>query len=545
MMSISYFYEMKFRICFFSLILAILFQWGCQNHGPSGSNNVFRYNESGSVNSLDPAYAADLETMWIINQLYDGLVQLDQNLEIQSCLAQSWNVAEDGLSYTFLIRKNVPFHPFEGANHRMVTAHDFVFSFNRILSKETASPGQWIFENVRDQQPFEALSDSVLVIHLKRPQGSFLQMLTTSYANVVLPEAVKKWGPDFRQHPIGTGPFQLAFWEDQVSMVLHKNQNYWMHDVLSGQSLPHLDAVQIDFLKDAFAEYQGFLSGKYDFMSGIDAAYIDQLLSPDGELKPEWKSQMRLERTPFIKTDFIGFYLDGQKQITQDLRYRKMLSMSVDRNTLCSKMRNNIILPAKEGFVSPQLKSSGNPHPYLQLNIPQALNLKKELEKDWGTPLPKVTITVTPEYADIFEYLQHAWGQLGIPISIATLQSGSFKEKVAKGQIEVFRKNWLADYPDGENFLQLFTQELFSPNGPNYTHYSNPTWEEAYRKAQTCSDSDTRKRAWQQLDSLVINDLPIVPLYHDQVMHFVSNKIDFWSINAINMLDLTQVKKHQ
>ncbi|MBM3428660.1 MAG: ABC transporter substrate-binding protein, partial [Bacteroidetes bacterium] len=490
-------------------------------------------------------YAADLETMWIINQLYDGLVQLDQNLEIQSCLAQSWNVAEDGLSYTFLIRKNVPFHPFEGANHRMVTAHDFVFSFNRILSKETASPGQWIFENVRDQQPFEALSDSVLVIHLKRPQGSFLQMLTTSYANAVLPEAVKKWGPDFRQHPIGTGPFQLAFWEDQVSMVLHKNQNYWMHDILSGQSLPHLDAVQIDFLKDAFAEYQGFLSGKYDFMSGIDAAYIDQLLSPDGELKTEWKTQLRLERTPFIKTDFIGFYLDGTKRITQDLRYRKMLSMSVDRNTLCSKMRNNIILPANEGFVSPQLKSSGKPHPYLQLNIPQALNLKKELEKDWGTPLPKVTITVTPEYADIFEYLQHAWGQLGIPISIATLQSGSFKEKVAKGQIEVFRKNWLADYPDGENFLQVFTQELFSPNGPNYTHYTNPTWEEAYRKTQTCSDADTRKRAWQQLDSLVINDLPIVPLYHDQVMHFVSNKIDLWSINAINMLDLTHVKKHQ
>lgn len=545
MLSISYFYEMNFRICFFSLILAILFHWGCQNHSPSGSNNVFRYNESGSVNSLDPAYAADLETMWIINQLYDGLVQLDQNLEIQSCLAQSWNVAEDGLSYTFLIRKNVSFHPFEGAYPRLVTAHDFVFSFNRILSQETASPGQWIFENVRNKQPFEALSDSVLVIHLQRPQGSFLQMLTTSYANVVLPEAVKKWGPDFRRHPIGTGPFQLAFWEDQVSMVLHKNENYWMRDVVSGQSLPHLNAVQIDFLKDAFAEYQGFLSGKYDFMSGIDAAYIDQLLSPDGELKTEWKSQLRLERTPFIKTDFIGFYLDGKKQITQDLRYRQMLSMSVDRGILCSKMRNNIILPAKEGFVSPQLKSSSMPHPYLQLNIAQALNFKKELEKDWGTPLPKVTITVTPEYADIFEYLQHEWGQLGIPISIATLQSGSFKEKVAKGQIEVFRKNWLADYPDGENFLQVFTQELFSPNGPNYTHYTNPTWEQAYRKAQTCNDAETRKSAWQQLDSLVMNDLPIVPLYYDQVMHFVSNKVDFWSINSINMLDLTHVKKHQ
>jgi len=545
MMSISYFYEMKFRICFFSLILAILFHWGCQNHGPSGSNNVFRYNESGSVNSLDPAYAADLETMWIINQLYDGLVQLDQNLEIQSCIAHSWDIAKDGLSYTFIIRNNVRFHPCDFAANRCVTAHDFVFSFNRILSKELASPGQWIFENVREHQPFEALSDSVLVIHLKKPQGSFLQMLTTAYANVVMPEAVKKWGKDFRQHPVGTGPFQLAFWEDQVSMVLHKNQNYWMHDGVTGKNLPHLEAVQIDFLKDAFAEYQGFLSGKYDFMSGIDAAYMDQLLSPAGELKDEWKSQLRLERTPFIKTDFIGFYLDGQHRMTQDLRFRKMLSMSIDRSTLCNKMRNNIILPANSGFVSPQLKAFTASHPNLRLNIPAALSLKKELEKTWGSPLPATTITVTPEYADIFEFLQHEWNRLGIPIEIATLQSGSFKEKVAKGQIEVFRKNWLADYPDGENFLQVFTQELFSPKGPNYTHYVNPTWEQAYRKAQTCNDADTRKRAWKQLDSLVINDLPIVPLYHDQVMHFVSNKIDFWSINAINMLDLTNVKKHQ
>ena len=545
MKGISYFYRMKNALPFL-WACGMAFLWvSCQPSSTSDNRSVFRYNENGSVSSLDPAFAADIETMWIINQLFDGLVELDQNLEIRGNITKNWNVSSDGLTYTFQLRNNVVFPADQNFPSRLLNARDVVYSFDRILNPTLASPGQWIFKNVRKEKPFEAINDTTLVIHLQQPQGSFLQMLSTSFANVVRPEAAEKFGKDFRQHPAGTGPFQLAYWEEQVSMVLHRNSQYWMHDAITGKSLPHLDAVQIDFLKDAFAEYQGFISGRYDFMSGIDAAYIDQLLTANGELKDEWKSKIKLEHVPFIKTDFIGFYLEGNKSITHDVRYRQILSMSIDRSTLCSKLRNNIIVPALSGFVSPQLKSNSTLHPNLQLNISRALALKKDLEKEWGTPLPAVTITITAEYADLFEYLQHEWKKVGVPIEIATLQSSSFKEKIAKGQVIAFRKNWLADYPDGENFLQVFTKELFAPHGPNYTHYSNPNWESQFKKAQYSNDSETRKKAWQTLDSLIMNDLPIIPIYHDQVMHFVSNKIDFWSINAVNMLDLTRVIKHQ
>ncbi|MEN9395199.1 MAG: hypothetical protein RL362_1420, partial [Bacteroidota bacterium] len=126
-----------------------------------------------------------------------------------------------------------------------------------------------------------------------------------------------------------------------------------------------------------------------------------------------------------------------------------------------------------------------------------------------------------------------------------TLQSGSFKEKVAKGQVVAFRKNWLADYPDGENFLQVFTKELFSPNGPNYTHFYNQDWEMQFKMATSENIRIKRAAKWNQLDSALMNELPVIPLYHDQVLHFVSNHVDSWSINAINMLDLTHVQKHQ
>ncbi len=536
---------MKNGLPFLVVIFLSIYFTGCNSVSKNDNRTVFRYNESGSVNSLDPAYAADLETMWIINQLYDGLVELDQNLDIQSSIASSWEISDDGLTYTFALRNNVQFPADTYFPARKVNARDFVFSFNRIIDSTIASPGQWIFKNVRREKSFEAINDSTLVIHLQQSQGSFLQMLSTSFASLVRPEAVIKFGRDFRQHPAGTGPFQLAFWEEQVSMVLHRNSNYWMHDPLTGESLPHLDAVQIDFLKDAFAEYQGFISGKYDFMSGIDAAYIDQLLSDEGILKEEWKSKIRLEHVPFIKTDYLGFYLDGARTIVQDVRYRQLLSLTTPRQELCTKLRNNIIVPAERGFLPQQLKSKSSPHPNLRLDLEKAQKLKQSLEQEWGSPLPRVCITVTPEYSDLFEYLQHEWQKQGIPIEIATLQSGSFKEKVAKGQITAFRKNWLADYPDGENFLQVFTKNLFAPNGPNYTHFQNPNWEEKYQKATQENNINLREKSWTELDSALMNELPIIPLYHDQVLHFVSNEVEFWSINAINMLDLTHVKKHQ
>ncbi len=545
MIVISYFYRMKKGISLLGLILCTLYFTGCRNTTSDESRTVFRYNESGSVNSLDPAYAADLETMWIINQLYDGLVELDQNLDIRSNVAELWEISSDGLTYTFHLRQNVLFPKDAHFSSRKVCAQDFVFSFNRIIDATIASPGRWIFKNVRDFNPFEAPDDSTFIIHLRQPQGSFIQMLSTSYASVVRPEAVEKFGKDFRQHPTGSGPFQLAFWEDQVSMVLHRNPNYWMHDFKTGKSLPFLDAVQIDFLKDAFAEYQGFISGKYDFMSGIDAAYIDQLLSTKGQLKEEWRDQIRLEHVPFIKTDYIGFYLEGSKSIVHDLRYRQLLSMTIDRKELCAKLRNNIIVPAENGFIPPQLKSISFHHPNLLFDSNKVEKLKAELEKDWGSPLPSITLTITPEYADIFEYLQHEWKKQGIDVEISTLQSGSFKEKVAKGQVVAFRKNWLADYPDGENFLQVFTKELFSPNGPNYTHFYNQDWEMQFKMATSENIRIKRAAKWNQLDSALMNELPIIPLYHDQVLHFVSNHVDNWTINAINMLDLTHVQKHQ
>jgi peptide/nickel transport system substrate-binding protein len=516
---------------------------GCQSTAHDDDKTVFRYNESNSIASLDPAFASDLETMWLVNQLYDGLVSMDDSLRIIPCLAQSWSISEDGLTYQFVLRSDVFFHSMnhQEVNRKLVAA-DVLFSFQRIMDSQLASPGQWIFQNVQDNG-FQVLNDTIVQIHLKEPQGSFLSMLTTQYANVVCPEAVAQFGMDFRKHPIGTGPFKMAFWEDQIGIVFHKFENYWMRDEM-GNSLPYLDAIHVDLVKDPFAEFQGVVSGKYDFMSGVHPSFLNELLTKEGNLDEQWKTKLNLFKMPFIKTDYIGCYLESlEEPMVMNPLYRKALSMAIPREELCAKLRNHLIVPAYYGFVPPVLDGDHEMINELLYSPDSVRLIVQKLQVQYGQPLPSVILATTPEFVDIYEFLQFKWQELGIPMQIKVMQSAAFKDATAKGQVPLFRKNWLADFPDAENFLQVFTKEQWSPKGPNYTHFYNEGWERAFYATKKISNADERRGQFKQLDRQIAEELPVIPLYYDQVIHVVGKHIQNWPINGINLLDLTRVKK--
>lgn len=538
---VGYFYLMKLWKALLPIAVIQLYLASCiSTQQPHNDKVVFYYNESGSVQSLDPAYSTDLESMWIINQLFDGLVGLDSNLNPTPLIAKRWTISTDQKTYQFYLRNDVWFHPFQNKT-RKVNASDFVFSFNRIIQPEVASPGKWIFESCQEKDPFVAINDTILEIRLNHPQGAFLQLLSTVFANVVMPEAVQILGEKYRTSPIGTGPFVQKFWEKDVAMVLHKNEQYWMQDE-SGKKLPYLDAVKIDFVKDAYAEFQGLMSGKYDFMSGLDANFIDELLTKEGELK-NMNDGITLYKTAFIKTDYIGFLLDkNSNDIIQDRSFRALLYNTTPRKTIC-QLRNQMILPAERGFVPPMLLNAKNTNSSRDTEKQTIDSLLTELHSRWGKPLPPITLTITPEYTDIFEVVQKQWSTFGIVVNLQVLQSSTFKESVAKGKVKMFRKNWLADFPDAENFLQIFTKPLWSPNGANYTHYYNAEVESGFQKASQIADPAMRKKMFQEIESRILLDYPVIPLYHDQVVHFVRNNIKNWSVNGVNQIDLTKVKK--
>src|SRR5210317_2140545 len=209
---------------------------------------VFRYNEHSNISSLDPAFAKNQAHIWAINQLFNGLVELDDDMRIRPSVAKEWVISEDGLRYTFSLREDVFFHKhrlFGIDSTRAVKASDFEYSFNRLLDPKVAAPGGWVLQNVSH---FEAKNDTIFEIQLKQPFPPFLSLLSMKYCSVVPKEVVEYYGTDFRANPIGTGPFQFKLWVENTKLVLRKNPNYFEFE--EGKRLPKLEAVAITFLPD-------------------------------------------------------------------------------------------------------------------------------------------------------------------------------------------------------------------------------------------------------------------------------------------------------
>jgi peptide/nickel transport system substrate-binding protein len=205
-------------------------------------------------------------------------------------------------------------------------------------------------------------------------------------------------------------------------------------------------------------------------------------------------------------------------------------------------LRNNSVVAANQGFVPPALLDR-NEKTYNIYDLEKAKNILKELGFPDGKGLPEITISTTADYTDLIEYIQFNLSKIGIKVNVEVMQGATFREATAKGKREAYRKSWLADYPDAENFFNLFLQENFCPDGPNYMHYFNPSFETLYIESLKASNDSLKYSTYQKMNELIAEDAPLIPLYYDQVAHFVSPKIKNWEINAINMIDLKKVKK--
>jgi peptide/nickel transport system substrate-binding protein len=358
---------------------------------------------------------------------------------------------------------------------------------------------------------------------------------------------VEHFGVDFRSNPVGCGPFKFAFWLEDVSLVLHRNEHYYQHDA-QGNALPYLDAVQISFVRDITASYLGLLQGRYHFMSGIHPAYKDELLTPNGELRALYHDQLYLSTTPFIKTDYIGLLVDRDHQTAEnkalnDVRVRRALVYATDREKMVRYLRNNAVYPANGGFVPPVLPgfegsvSYGLPH-----SKEKARALLAEAGYQNGEGLETLVISTTSDYVDLCEFLQYEWGQIGVKLEVEVMAGSVHRERVAKSQAMMFRKSWLADYPDAENFLLLFHTKNFAPAGPNYTHFSNEWFDDQYDRALLQPTPSERQAIYRALDSLVTAEAPVIPLFYDRVTHFVREEVQGWHTNGVNMIDLTTVQ---
>ena len=514
-----------------------IFLAGCTAYTPLEDPRVFRYNESAAITSLDPAAARSLEHMWVVDQLYDGLVELGPDLTVLPCLAKSWTFDEERLAFQFQLRRDAAF-----TTGRPVQADDVVYSLERLRDPKVVSSGGWILDAVRPQG-IVALNDSTVEVRLREAYPPFLGLLTTAYGSIIDHEAASEEGHDLRDNPAGSGPFQLAWWMPDAGLVLHRHEGYWEKDE-HGQALPYLDAVHVDVVQDMGAECLGLTQGRYDFMSGLHPAYMETLLDEAGTLRPSFESTLKHLHIPFLKTDYLGVVLDGADtpEALRDARVRRAMSLALDRHGLARHLRRNAVTPT-DHFVPPTMLGRDDVHPVTQ-DVAQALALLTEAGYPEGQGVGEIVLSTTSDYVDMCAAFQHDWAQLGLDVKVDVVPASVHRERVAQGETAMFYKSWLADHADAENFLGLFVETNFSPGGPNYTHYRNPEFERGFEGALLQADRpEARLEAYRALDALIHEDMPVIPLFHDQVTHFVSRRIDGWPIHPVNRLDLRRVVK--
>ena len=522
-------------------VVLCLFSCG-KREDPNEGLSIFKYNESAGILTLDPIYAKDLPHIWACNQLFSSLVAFDEEMEVVPRVARSWEISDDGKTYTFHLRNDVRFHEDESMpSPRCVNAEDVCYSFNRVVDKSLNSPGSWIFASVAHDDgnyAFQALDDSTFQVKLSKPFPPFLGILSMTYASIVPKEAVEYYGDAFRNHPVGTGPFRFQYWNEGVKLVFRKNPEYFEIDA-TGERLPYLDAVSISFLIDKQVAFLEFIKGKFDFMSGIDARYKDELLTYDGDLRKKYEDKVELITGPFLNTEYISFYIDPDDALGADRAraLRQAVNLSIDRDKMLRYLRNGIGIPATGGMIP-----AGLPGHCDSIGYGYDLKEARRLVKDFELEGQVLNLATTAEYADIGKFVQSQTEQIGLQCKMEVMPPATMRSMRSNGSLSFFRASWVADYPDAENYLSLFTTSNLSPAGPNYSHYSNKQFDRLYDKAMACTDDDERARYYAEMDSLMMLDAPVVPLFYDEVLRFVNKRVIGMESNPTNLLDLRMVR---
>lgn len=528
------------------LVLLSLFLFLCSScdRKSHSSKQVFHYNQPNAVTSLDPAFAKSQNNIWVVDHLFNQLVDLDDQLSIIPELAHRWEVSSDGLKYTFHLRTDVYFHVdscFYPRSTRKLVASDVEYSLMRLQDPELSAPGSWILLNrLQDSLPIVCPDDSTIIFNLKNPFAPFLSLLTMQYCSVLPQEAVRYYGLKIREHPVGTGPFVLKKWLDRQGIFLKRNTHYFK------QSYPQLEGVRISFIEDRNTACLELLRGSIDFFSGIQSSFAPLVLTNDGGLRAELKDQLNFVKSDYLNTEYIGINLDAipNHHALHDVRVRQALNFAINRKEMIRIFRYGLGTEAQAGFVPEVLLNHGNvlwgqKFEYDPERARQLLKESSYLNK--SDEDQKIILYTNKDYLDLIAYIARQWQEVGVHVDIELMETATLREKMRNGSLPVFRASWIADYPDPESFMCVFYGK--NPAPPNYTRFHHAEFDSLYLLTNLMYEKEKRDSIFLKMEKILFDKSPVIFLFYDQISLLSRKSIRGLKGNSINLLKLEEVHK--
>jgi peptide/nickel transport system substrate-binding protein len=526
---------------------------------------IYRMNEVGGIRTLDPVRLNDAPSHHIVHQIYDLLIDFDSSLTIQPELAESFDVSEDGITYTYHLRKGVLFHDspvFHDGKGREMKASDIKYCFDRILDAKSQTLGATYFlDKVKGAQQyydatgsgnppstgvegFRVVDDYTFAVDLIKPFAAFKYYPALGFCYIYPKEAVDKYGQDFFKNPVGTGAFVFDHWEKDQELVLKRNPHYWRKDE-AGNQLPLLDGVVFTFIRDEKQQLNEFQLGKLEEAYRIPTEFLRTVLNEDGSLTPDW-AQFRLDRVPALSTQYYGMLSSGD--VFKDIRIRKAFNYSIDREKVIKYvLQGQANGPAIHGLTPPSMPgyNTGRINGY-SYNLDSARALMAAAGFPQGKGFPSITLQLNSGGGRnelVAEAIQDMLVKgLGIDVKLQVLEWSQHLELVENGKANFWRAGWIADYPEPENFLNLLYSKNIPKEGPsaiNSTRYSNPQFDALFEQALATLDDAARYDLYAQAEQIAVNDAAMLWIFYDLDYRMVQPYVRGYNSNAMDRRDLT------
>ncbi len=532
---------------------------------------VFRLSEPEYIKNLFPHNITDAYSYRVAQQVYEGLFKFDvENLDVIPALCESYTIDESRTRYTFVIKKGVLFHDdpcFEGGKGRELTADDIKYSFTRLATK---SPTNQNFSTLTDiikgadkyyaataegkKPTFDIEGIKVTGTHtieltLNEPNALLIVHLARPGCFIYPREAEEMYGLDMRIKTVGTGPFYMSNVDEDISLILRKHPNYHGKDKF-GNQLPYLDAVSIQFIKDKKTELFEFRKGNLDMIYRLPTEFIIEILEETLSESGGEYSQFELQRSPEMMTQFLS--LNNRQKPFSDINVRKAFSFAIDRSKILDFVLNGEGYgPGIHGITPPGYSKYDieDIHGY-SLNIDSAKYFLARAGFPNGKGFPKLQYFFNTEgerQTNVAVELQKQLkDHLNIEIELVSMPFAQLLEKSFKGDYNIMRAAWVADFPSPENFLWLFHSKDVPNNSsevsyPNITRYIDKQFDQHYNSALHANSIDEANELFKKAEINLMKDAPVIVLWYEEGYRLVQNYVRSFPNNPMQYRDFSTV----